>query len=216
MKRHLAGLCLVFSMLLPGMICFAGDVNENIESTDWAGDLSLISDGEVSFSTDCLGYSWKGTDYDYNNLNGYPELVKIENGMKYSFAIIDVKEGMVDSLISFAVDAINAYYENKPEGCVLSYNNDAMPGFENLVGVSTGVCYPTDSPTVFSSVYALTDTNHSIAIALTVRGATEGIVKEWEENYEEGECQYSLDAHFKDILDTFWFGENIPEIEKDS
>ena len=30
------------------------------------------------------------------------------------------------------------------------------------------------------------------------------------------ECQYSLDAHFKDFLDTFWFGETILETEKDS
>ena len=192
MKRLLQFMYLVLCMLFSGMICFAGET----ESTDWAGDLTLVGDGVVSFSTDCLGYSWNGSDYYYNNLNGYPE------------------EGMVDSLGVFAVDAINEYYEDIPSGCVLAHVNVTMPGFENMIGISTGVCYPTDSPTTFSSVYALTDTNHSVVIALTVCGFSEGIVKAKEDNYKDGVCQYSLDEHFEDILDTFWFGESSTETEK--
>lgn len=200
-------ICIMMLILTMSSMCLAQEETETIEPDNWAGDVSLSGDGKAVFSSPLLSYSWGVSDYFYKNLNGYPELTKYENDLELSFAIIGVEEGMVDSLSEFAVDAIRKYYSNLPEGCVIAHEDTPMPGFENLLGITTGVCYPTGAPTTFSSVYALTDTENSIVVALTVGGAPEKVEEERHKNFLNGERQYAIDEYFKDILDTFWFGE---------
>ena len=184
-----------------------GDGRNNSPTAE-TGDVQGLDNGENSFLSDILKYSWDSNVYSYEMRNGYPEVGKTDGDGTWTFAILDWTDGIPDNLPLYTIDIAKDYYTEKdpsfPEGVFISMEQNKPNGFEACNGVSTGVYYTRgDSKGVFSHVYGISGAEHTFVLALTFTGSQDETKSLHDRNYEGNDDL--IEKELSDILDTLQF-----------
>lgn len=181
------------------------DTDENSASGQTVPEYScdVLGDGMVQYSDGVVSYSWDSKKYDYSVNNGYFEVSRYIDGVKYTFSIIASQDTMPDSIKLYAANAAKAYYTDMPEGSLLALSHESVPGFENYVCAETGV--NSDEVNYYSHVYGVTDMKRAFVIALTAHVTGKDKKELHEKEFADGKQNFYMLGQISDLVETLQF-----------
>ncbi|MBR2257725.1 MAG: SEL1-like repeat protein [Blautia sp.] len=142
----------------------------------YSAEMELVDEG-ILVHGNCFEYICNTDNFSVEIVDTYPVLMHTEDEIKHTFAILASEDQMIGNLQEYSVKKAEDFFGvSFSEEDILDILPESFGNFEKWAGIKTNIWHKMSSDQVISaSVYAMTDSTHTIVVMLSREGEREKI-----------------------------------------